>query len=166
MPDRVLSAAKIGSDKVVELLKAITTGDSAPPTEEEWASLRDFWQGNEQRAHDLSGGPETSASKLIKRRRGQHKSRERYIQGANRRFLRDAMKGLKIKLRNDPAELQLKRAMRAGGEAYILDQRVAQVMCDQLVKVGWKDIMGYDITVEYLENILRRSSAGEPKGWL
>ena len=142
MPDRVWSAARIGSDKVVELLKAITAGREPPPTEEEWISLRDFWQG-----------------KLGKRRRGDHKSMKRYCQGVDRRMLRDCMEFIKIKLRNDPAERELKRTMRVNGETYVLNRRVAQRMQKQLA--GRKKIP----TVEYLENILSRAEPDEEPWW-
>lgn len=138
MPDRIRSTAKLGSDKLVELLKAITAGHEPPPTEEEWASLRDFWQG-----------------KLDKHRRGHHKSMERYFQGVNRRSLRTSMGWIKIKLRNDAAERELKRTMRANGETYVLNRRVAQRMHERLVKAGRKNVP----TVAYLENVLSRSTA-------
>jgi hypothetical protein len=140
MPDRVWSAAKSGSDKVIELLKAITAGREPPPTEVEWASLRDFWQG-----------------KLGRRQRGRHKSMARHIQGANRRMLRTGMEFLKIKLRHDPAELELKRTMRTSGGRYVLNKRVAQRMHERLEKSGRKNIP----TVAYLENVLSRSTAAD-----
>ncbi len=139
MPDRILSAAKLGSDKVIELLKAITAGREPPPTEVEWASLREFWQG-----------------RLFKERRaGQHKSMTRYFQGVNRRSLRHSMEWIKIKLHNDPAEQELKRAMRANRDRYVLNRRVAQRMHERLVKAGKKNIP----SVAYLENALSRSDA-------
>ncbi len=142
MPDRVESAAKSGGGKVAELLKAITVGREPPPTEEEWGSLRDFWQG-----------------KLGRRRRGHHKSMTRHCQGADRRMLRDCMEFIKIKLRNDPAERELKRTRRANGDTYVLNRRVAQRMQKQLT--GRKKIP----TVEYLENILSRAEPDEEPWW-
>ena len=140
MPDdRVWSAAEIGSDKVIELLKAITAGREPPPTEEEWASLRDFWRG-----------------KLGNQKRGQHKLPWRQMQGINRRTLRTLMERQKTELRDDPAERELKRAMRANGEPYDLNKRVAHRMHEELTACGAKTI-----SEERLLNMLRRSTAIE-----
>ena len=73
-------------------------------------------------------------------RRGQHKSLARHIQGANRRMLQDSMKWLKRKLRNDPAEQELKRTLRRDGDRYVLNRRVAKVMHERLKKSGRKTV--------------------------
>ncbi|MFZ2076655.1 MAG: hypothetical protein WAV38_08405 [Xanthobacteraceae bacterium] len=140
MPDRVWSSAKSGSDKMVELLKAISAGREPPPTEEEWASLREFWRG-----------------KLGKRRRGHHKSMERYCQGVDARMLRHIMEFLKIDLQNDPAEREVKRTMRRDGGRYDLNQRVAQRMHARMMKWDRKKIP----TVESLVNILSPETNGD-----
>jgi hypothetical protein len=132
-PDRDLLAV------VVELQAAIAAGREPDLTDAERASLAAYIR------------------KCKPDRRGHHKLKTRHAQGANSRMLRTGMKFLKIKMRRDPAELEIKRAARASGDTYDLDWRVAQRMHERLVKAGWKDI-----TVPQLKTILRRSTATDP----
>jgi len=117
-----------------------------------------------QRAIDAGRQPNLTAKELdllityIRKckpdRRGH--SMKHYIKGANRRMLRNSMEWIKIRLRHDPAERELKRATRATGGRYVLNRRVAEYMHKQLS--GWKNIP----SVKALENILNRSTANEP----
>lgn len=127
-PDRELLTV------VAELQQAITSGRKPQLTATEWALLTSYIRSK--------GKPD---------RRGH--SIKRHIQGADRRMLRMQMEWLKVKLRRDPAERELKRTMRANGETYVLNRRVAERMRERLEKSGRKDIP----TVEYLENVLSRS---------
>jgi hypothetical protein len=136
-PDRELLAV------VAELQQALADGREPQLSAAEWALLAAY-------IHQHGDPPD---------RRGHHKKMTRHVQGANRRMLRTRMEFLKIKLRNDPAERELKRAMRReGGRYYGLNRRVAECMHDRLVKAGWEQIP----SVEALENILRRSTTDEP----
>jgi hypothetical protein len=137
-PDRELLAV------VAELQQAIAAGREPLLSAAEWALLADFI--------------EESRQNKPRRRRGHHKTMARHFQGKNRRMLRTGMEFLKIKLRHDPAERELKRAIRANGDAYDLNWRVAQVMHERLVKSGRKN----PPTIAYLKNVLSRSSADEP----
>jgi hypothetical protein len=134
-PDRQLLAV------VAELQQAIAAGRQPQLTNAEWAALAAYIQSRGKR----------------RRHRGQHRSMTRYLKGAKRRMLRSGMEALKIKLRHDPAELELKRAMRANGGRYVLNERVAQRMHERLQKSGRDPVP----TVSYLRNVLSRSTAGD-----
>jgi hypothetical protein len=134
VPDRDLLAV------VMELQAAVAAGGEPKLTDAELASLAAFIES------------------IKPDRRGHHKSKARHAQGANRRMLRDVMEWRKIKLRNDPAELEIKRAARASGDVYDFDWRVALRMRERLVNAGWEN----PPNVAALKNILRRSTAKEP----
>jgi hypothetical protein len=117
---------------VAELLRAITSGREPNLSTTELAALAAYIQS------------------LKPDRRG--RSKVRHIQGANRRLLRTRMEFLKIKLRRDPAEPELKRRGN-----YDLNNRVAEVMHARLEKSGYKN----PPNVESLKNILSRSTAND-----
>jgi hypothetical protein len=133
VPDRELLAL------VTELREAIAAGRKPQLTDGEWTALAAFVESRGKR----------------KRRRGQHKSMARHVEGVHRRMLRNMMEHLKIELANDPAELELKRAMRGDGGRYDLNQRVAERM--------HKELQDWDpaLSLAYLKNSLSRSTAGD-----
>jgi hypothetical protein len=132
-PDRELLAL------VTELREAIAAGRKPQLTDGEWTALAAFVETRGKRG----------------RRRGQHKSMTRHIEAAHRRMLRNIMEHLKTEQANDPAELELKRAMRANGGRYVLNERVAERMHQELQH--WDPVP----SVAALKNILSRSNAGD-----
>jgi hypothetical protein len=129
-PDRELLAV------ATELREAIAAGRKPRLNAAEWDALTSYIETRGKR----------------RRGRGQHQSMARHIQSVHRRMLRNQMELLRADMRYDPAELEHKRSMRANGEIYDLDRRVAQAMRERLL--DWKPVP----TVATLENILRTCS--------
>jgi hypothetical protein len=123
-------AAQTGdASELHKLLGQIRLGQKPPPTASETGMLQDYILGK------------------FRRKRGEHKSQARQLAGQEQRELVKWMKQIKLELKKDPKEKELKRQGH-----YNIDDRTAEVAQDRL--------KGSEMAGEYshrtLLNALRR----------